>query len=286
VLSPRGISSWLGATGAYYRVLDVARARGRKDFEMFLRFNGWLQERYVRHLIHVAHPCLPPSRLVVRRVIPEVPYDVGKREMLTNDVTVDLGLDLVLFEVTAKRLTAKSLVEADAETIARDLRQLILDKMEQLGRVIRDVFDGHVLLPGVDLEHVRRVWPVIVCADGVFESPSLWDYIEREGGHHLDLSAAVRRAVKPLTMLDLEELETLMGIVDEGHSLVAVLERMSSPTWAGRGLKAWHYGDTAGRIGSGESEFVRSELHRAFAAILAALAIQPIAQDASAKEAA
>jgi hypothetical protein len=173
VLAPRAIEGWLSASGAYYRFFDLARERGDEEMERFRRFNGWIQERYVRHLVHVAHPhqerrTLPGSG----RVIPEITYRVRRRgESKTSDIAIDLGVDLVLVEVTAKRITVKSLVEADATAVRNDLSMLVVQNMKQLGRVIGDVFAGRVALPDIRPEHVKRVWPVIVSADGVFLTP-------------------------------------------------------------------------------------------------------------------
>lgn len=275
VLSPRGIDSWLGTAGTYYRLLDVARERGKQDFHRFLRFNGWIQERYVRHLGHVAHPRLRTS-LAVRQVVGEVAYWVGNQKMMTNDITIADGLDVVLFETTAKRLTAGSLIEANAETVARDLSQLVLEKMRQLGRVIRHLCEGQAAPPGIELQHVKRIWPVIVASDVIFQNPSLREYLQRQGGAHLAIPTALTRGVtvQPLLILELEEYERLMGIVQEGHSLVEVLTCCTQPAWVSRGLKAWHHGDTTGRIGSGESAFIDDEFARAYCSLMRALGIR------------
>jgi hypothetical protein len=76
----------------------------------------------------------------------------------------------------------------------------------------------------------------------------------------------------PLVLLDLEEFETLMGVVAEGESLVRVLERKTSLGWVERDFKSWHKDDPV-RIGTGESTFVAQELGRAFRAIVRALAL-------------
>lgn len=62
----------------------------------------------------------------------------------------------------------------------------------------------------------------------------------------------------PLVLLDLEEFETLMGVVAEGESLVRVLERKTSLGWVERDFKSWHKDDPV-RIGTGESTFVAQD---------------------------
>ena len=44
--------------------------------------------------------------------------------------------------------------------------------------------------------------------------------------------------MKPLVLLELEEYERLMGLVQEGASLVAILQRKTEPLWRDRDLKA------------------------------------------------
>ena len=276
VLAPRAVESWLSANGAYYRFMDIARARGRATFDRFLRFNGWLQERYARHIVQVAHPHQETRRRfgAAGVVIPEQVYRVRRQEMRTTDVVVDLKTDLVLIEVTAKRVTTRSLVEAAADAVRDDLQALVIDKMVQLGRVIRHVAADHAVLPGVDFEHVQRVWPIIVTGDNLFQNPSLWAHANREGAHHLAPTPEECRArVQPLVLLDFEELERLMGIVAEGGSLVTVLERKTAPMWRERDFKIWHT-DDPGRVASGENAYIGQELHRAFRSVVRALAIR------------
>src|SRR5437764_6596849 len=112
--------------------------------ERFRSFNGWLQETYIRRLTHIAHPY--PKRRVLAgtgRVYGEQPYKVkGRGTLMTSDVAVDLGVDIVLVEVTTKRVTQKSLVEGDIEAVIADMRAMVIKKMQQLGRVVEDLAAG------------------------------------------------------------------------------------------------------------------------------------------------
>ena len=57
----------------------------------------------------------------------------GEENVETPDVAIDLLFDLVLIEVTSSRVTERSLVEADAESVTRDLEKMVIKKMRQLG---------------------------------------------------------------------------------------------------------------------------------------------------------
>lgn len=274
VIAPRAIEAWLSATGTYYRLFDIARDKGDATRNQFTRFNGTLQEIYVRHLAHVAYP-YPERRgsLAVGKVYGEQSYRKGKQTLLTSDVLIDLGLDLVLLEVTAKRLTEKTLVEADAESVRADLQMMIVKKMQQLGRVISDIFGDPSRLPVVELQWVEHVWPIVVAADGLFHNPTIWAYTEREVGDALRFSREqVHANVKPVVLLDLEEVEVLFGLVSAGIPLTTLLERKTSDLWRERDFKAMVSGEFAHRW-DGDARFVSQEQQRAFRAIKRALGI-------------
>jgi hypothetical protein len=274
VVAPRAIESWLSANGAYYRFFDLARARGAKERAKFTRFNGFLEESYARLLADAAHPYQGRRTFAVGRVHGEIDYRVKRAERKTSDVVIDLGTDLALIEVTAKRLTQKSTVEADAESILKDMQMMMIDKMRQLGRVIGEIFEEPSRVPQLDLAYVQRVWPIVVCGDGVFQGPSIWAHINRQGGHYLETPRSVVPAeIQPLVLLDLEELELLMGFVAAGHSLTEALERKTSEIWRERDFKSLVHEELAHRW-SGEVDFVNEEQRRAMRGIKRALDLE------------
>lgn len=176
---------------------------------------------------------------------------------------IDLGLDLVLLEVTSKRLTEKTLVEADAESVRADLAMMIEKKMQQLGRVIGDLYDDRSRLPVVDLDHVKQIWPIVVAADGLFHNPTIWAYTDQQAGDYLRFDRKrVNADVKPVVLLDLEEVEILFGLVGAGVSLITLLERKTSPLWLERDFKAMVSEEFSHRW-NGEAEFVSQEQRRA-----------------------
>jgi hypothetical protein len=207
------------------------------------------------------------------RVYGDVVYRTKQGESVTSDVTIDLGTGVVFFEVTSKRVTVKSLVEADAESVEKDVRALIIKKMKQLGGVIRDVSTGRVQIGDIDVAYVKNIWPVIVVADGLFQNPTLWAWTEREGGHYLRFDRAeVAQRIQPLVILDLEEYEALMSIVRRDANLIEILREKTSPLWRERDFKSWLLEN-----GHGEGirdDFIGRELMRAFGAIIRALGLR------------
>jgi len=273
VLAPRAIEGWMSSTGTYYRLLDLAREHG--EFEKFSRFNGWIHERYARHLSYVAHPDQHRRRLLAGagRVYEDIPYRTRFGESRTSDITIDLGIDLVLIEVTSKRLTQRSVVEADAEAVERDVRALLIKKMGQLGGVVRDLATRAIVIDDIDMAYVTRIWPVIVVADGLFQNPTLWAWTQREGGHHLEFDVAeVPQQVQPLVILDLADYEALMSLVRRDSNLIEILAHKTSPLWVERDFKSWLLANE--HSAAAVDDFIGQELLRAFGSIADALGLR------------
>ncbi len=267
VVAPRALETWMSPAGSYFRCVDIARdERSDADVEQFQRFHGLLFERYVRHLAHVAHPRRTSSTgmWLPGAVYGESPYGPKKRRQLTSDVAIDLGQDLVLVEAVGKRLTQVSLVAGDEDAIRDDLRRLIIEKVNQLGRVIRDIASGTAQiagddrLPGVNLAEVTTVWPLLVMPDTILQTPVLWQHI-RAGGYALDGIEGV--VTKPLTLLDAQEYELLMALDRQGTPLLGMLASKTEPAWRDRDFKAWLI-QTEHR--EARSDFIKQELNRAF----------------------
>lgn len=276
VLGLRALEGWLSATGAYYRFFDIARSRSKTDMERFRRFNGWLQERYIRQLTHLAHP-YPRRRALAGsgRVMGEQPYRVrGKGESMTSDVAIDLGVDLVLIEITTKRVTQKSLAEGDIESVIRDVRAMVIKKMEQLGRVTTDLVEARAQLPDIAMEFVDRVWPIIVVPDGLFHTPTLWAWLQVHSRGCLDNPPGRKALIQPLVLLDAEEYEVLMGLVADGRSLTKVLEAKTSDLWRERDFKSMFLHNRAGHS-AGELPFIDQELHRYYRSMRRVLTRNP-----------
>jgi len=273
-LSPRAIEGWLSPAGWYYRFVDLAKTEGGNSLrQRFSRFNGLLHEMYARQLVYAAHP-YPKARrraLGTGFVWPAREYRVRKQTFETTDVTLDLGLDLVLFEVTAKRVSEPSLTEASAESVRNDLRMMIEDKMKQVGRVIKDLWEEPTRLPEVNLTYIQRVWPVVVVGDGLFQNPSIWEYIQDKAGHHLKHPRSrVNASIQPVLLIDLEELEMLMGAVSEGLSLIEIFERKVSDPWVSRDMKSLLH-EEWGHRWSGRVRYVEQSFGKAFRSITDAI---------------
>lgn len=128
--APRALEGWLGATGAYYRLFDLALAIDSSTRERFTRFNGYLVEQHVLALAEQAHPASSRSALWVPKAIGEQVLRTREGESRTPDVALDYGRDLILIEVTSGRPTTQSIVDADPDAIRKDIEKLLVAAIE------------------------------------------------------------------------------------------------------------------------------------------------------------
>jgi hypothetical protein len=215
LISPRVIFSWSTA-GLYYRLLDSANARPRPDrpektlFTTFTRFVGALSEEYVVCATREALSVNAPEGRA--NVYGDIEYWVEGQSKRSPDVAVDEGEDLILVEVFSGRLPRLARVLADEQRIADALGKAIIDKLDQLSKATADVLAGDVPYPNLDIDSVKRVWPVLVLpGGGIVQLPVLWRYVER----HLGETTFADERVAARTIATLDDYEPLLAIAEE-----------------------------------------------------------------------
>lgn len=217
LIAPRTIESWLGE-GFLHRAMEAAERRGES-----LRLRGFLGAVFERYCLDLTRSVYagerPPGG---GRVYGEQEYERGGRQ-LTSDIAIDLGPDLVVIEVVARRLTQEMQVFGNSEVLQRNLAPMLFKKMAQVGRVATDLFAGTATLPDVDIAHVERLWPVLVTAGDLMQTEILWDRIDERVPDALRAGRG-----QPLTVLDIGDFELLLGLVAEGQPLPSVLARKSA----------------------------------------------------------
>lgn len=249
LVSPRALLSWL-SDGFHYRLLDSAQARspGRrgKVSRAYTAFAGDLLEDYALDLVRSVHPGERP--VGAGRVYGEQPYghvnSKGNYSDHSSDIAVDRGLDLVLIEVSASRMRADTLLLGDRAAVEDDIDRLLIKKARQLDHCIHALIDGRATIPAgdpeVDMGRIERIWPVIVTAGNITQTQPLWLYI------HSKLRGELQQPkVQPLTILDVEDLELVCALVEQGHALHEILARKTQHPWAELELAWWLIRDTA-----------------------------------------
>lgn len=224
LLSPRALQSWL-SDGVHYRLLDRAIALGRRD--EFTTFVGYLFETYV---LEVFEEGLAGHHAGDGRVHGEQRYSGDTR---TSDVAIDYGRDLVLCEVVSTRLPLGVRAEADQDELDTHLKRTIQDKLSQLDRVVNDLVEGRAHIPDVDMTGVERVWPVLINVGELVEGEALWAFINR----HATLPR--QDVCLPLTLLGVDEAETLAGMAAAGENVVSILSAKQRDNYGELQFRRW-----------------------------------------------
>jgi hypothetical protein len=266
LISPRSIISWLG-DGFYYRLLDSARRRNVSDSRTsvaYTKYVGDLMEGWAVDLVRSVYAgARPPGSGLVYG---EQAYGGNQ---LTPDVAIDLGHDLVLIEVRSGYLTRELRVNGDVEQFRRDLDRVLLKKVRQLGNAIAALLDGRATLPDVEIDGVRRIWPILVTAN-ITQTEPLHDLIEAT----LPPTYRDARVQAPL-LLDAEDLEHLMGMVEAGASLVGVLTSRQQGPYRKLEFSRWANEDPSSRTLDARPTYALQRWERVTAAIVDLLQIEP-----------
>ncbi len=232
LLSPRGLLSWLGE-GFHHRTFAAAERRGEATKLRYSRYNGQLVEAYALELAESVYPPLAGQG----RAHGEQRYGRGGGSK-TSDISIDSAPDLVLFEVAGGRLTEPSRVLAEWDRVESDLNRLVLVRIRKLDGAINAILSGEATIPHVERDQLRHIWPVIVTAGDIVQSDLLWDYVNEQAP-----DALKQRQVQPVTLLDLDDFELLLGLAEGGTSLVDILRRKTEPRYRSFDLRAWQTND-------------------------------------------
>lgn len=238
LLSPRAIQSWL-TEGVHYRLLDSAQQRSagdkkRRVSRQYTAYAGVLLERYVLDLLRSSFGERPIGG---GHVYGEQPYG-RKNDAMTSDAAIDLGLDLILIEVSVSRLRADTMQIGSAKQVKEDLDRMLLAKAKQLDGCINALIKGTAEIPAgdpeIDMSRVERIWPVIVTAGNLTQNGVLWETVQDGTKGLLE-----QGRVQPLTIFDLEDLEQVAGFVEAGHDLPRILAGKTQEGFRERELAVW-----------------------------------------------
>jgi hypothetical protein len=163
----------------------------------------------------------------------------GKR---TPDVAVVWGRDLILFEVHARRVKADVLATGEEGEALEEISKLLVEKINQIASRIEELFAGEAKLPNVELDSIERVWPIVVSVGHLIQTRHVWNHLRASVTAETTETLA-RARIQRLQFLDMTDYERLLGIVEAGTSLPAMLARKTCGPFAERDLAAWLSGD-------------------------------------------
>lgn len=248
LLNGSWILSWL-SEGFYYRGLRHAEAldrslptdRERKKRPHGQRYTQYFGKVFEHYGLRLAESCheLPSSTVVSARVHGEQPYS----GQLTSDIAIDLAPDLVLVELNHGRFSARGLIEGDPQLIRGDLERVIVKKVNQVGNCITNLLGGAAAIPGVNMNHISRIWPVVVTNARLIQNPLLWDFIRGNGDPAKTRVLYDDARVRPLTLMDAEDFEQFCGLIEAGTPAPVILERKTQEPWRERDFAVWLHDD-------------------------------------------
>jgi len=133
---------------------------------------------------------------------------------------LDYGEDLVAIEVFTGRISRMARTSLDPDEMDKALEKATTTKLLELAARIGELLRGELTYPDLQLDRVKRVWPVLVQAgDAMFQSPALWEHLRAEAPGAFLPDARVHRP----TLLNLDDLEPLLALVQENGKLLPEL---------------------------------------------------------------
>lgn len=225
VLSSRAaMSDWIGF-GIYDRLRETAKtepAEKGKMLDLFGQVYGNLVEGYALDVVRSVFPR--------GTVFGDQPYGEG---LATPDIAINLGDDLVLIEVRSGFLSPWFRTSGDIDEFRTQLDRLVLAKLRQLSDRILDFKAGKAPIPSVDHTKVRRIWPILITASMMI-TEHFWALIDDQIPDGLQGDG-----VQQVVIGDVQDLELLMALVEEGRDVIALLEARQSTSYGTLELTRW-----------------------------------------------
>lgn len=233
--SPAALMSWM-TRGVHYRALDAANrrrdAKGRKAGSRWLGYAGALGEESVRRLLFGS---IPEGAHVPAYVYGEIEFrGLGGRQD-SPDAAIQSGPDLALIEVYSGRFSREARASGDTEPMRKALRRATVGKLKEVLDRADDVLEGRLVYPDTPAAP-KTIWPVIVHAgDSVAPTPMLWSWLREDMEGRIGADPRIRQPV----IMDLDDLEPLLGLVERGNSIFNLLGRFLASNLAELPLCNW-----------------------------------------------
>jgi len=151
------------------------------------------------------------------------------------DVVIDFGTALGAFEIVSGQLTIGTRIDGSPEAFRKDMEKLVFKKMRQLDKTAANLIGDECRLTGWRGEP-REVFPVVVIGSGFVLNPIVANCIEDQRGAE-GLFELPR--IRPLSVIDLAELEMLEGLAVRGRNVLEVLDKWHQSGIAAMPLHNW-----------------------------------------------
>ena len=175
-----------------------------------MRFHGKIFQRYVEQLVDQILARDPNTQYVKHS---DVVYRDGKQELRSSDMIIRKGDSLFLFEVSATRMQAKRTIgQGNITTLENDIQKMVIGNVKSLQTCISNLKVGNLQLQGIDINEVKRFYPIVVMLEGFPKHPAIQVFLTdlaKKGGYF------VAEDIAPLTLLNVEDLEEIEGYTTE-----------------------------------------------------------------------
>jgi hypothetical protein len=204
--------------GALFHVLkDAGRKKGNEIFGNF----GLAFEDYATDILRRMYPSRPP---LIDRVAYGLKGKDSKRAAFEIDASLLDARSAAVFEVKAAWLREDAIADSTHETLLRDIRMKYGVEKEsskergkgvaQLARSIGAIARGEWIGPNGEFAGVNVLYPVLLVHDTRLDTPGLGAFLEVEFRTLLG-EISVEKVVAPLTVMTIEDLESLESSVEK-----------------------------------------------------------------------
>lgn len=207
------------SAGIYWILFDHFQAQGEDKRLQFTRFFGEIFEHYV---CEIFERIFPPSTRLANRLFFEPIYYVGRQQFKAADIMLFNGNAAIFVEVTSSRMkTMRTAIPGDVSEFERDLEKIIYSAARQLDRVIIDFRQRRLVLPENAPDMIRKIYPVILTIEGIPQVTLIRQDIDDELSRRGLLQ---KPGIARLALMDCEELEILEPLLQQGLSLLDILQ--------------------------------------------------------------
>jgi hypothetical protein len=206
----------VAGTGLYFTLFNSYKQEDEQKMNRFARLYGRFLERYCREIVQWSS-----DKLAIQISGDELYGTPNGQARATDIVIQDESNTAIFIEISKKRFNLlETAVQADMPGLSRDLDQMIVEKVGQIGRYIEDLESGRHVLSKPALAAI----PVVITGQDVPGMLGISSVINAKLNATKPF-ASVRMEVKPLTWMSVDELESLATAFDGKLNFRDFIER-------------------------------------------------------------
>lgn len=242
-ISHRFVLDRIGS-GMLWMLHEAKRAKGGHDLQTFMGTVGTICiEPHCIDALRDSTPTASGQQFIAGSDVPEY-TSPGLGKVKGSDAYIIDGRRLIIVEITGSGIPMNVLLSGDGALFRAEFeKKMVVEvtpsgrrkpgKLGQLDRVVRDLLTGHLGLPGVNIDDIDTIYPVLL---GLQPLPQLANVgsvikqmLKKEGMLRFPSG---RITIAPVRIITLEELEIIEGdLASSGTHFADVLQ-----TWIDDGL--------------------------------------------------